>query len=180
MGKQRHWTLFFTEDGAVFNSILRGLPDEWRMSDEWYSFKTDPWNDGSHILVTLDESTYPPRRGSMDLHMGDHPIAWTRQIGKGRMFYSAIGHRPESYTEAHARRLLMQGIVSNGTGQRGVPVQLRPESPICPQKSACGRCSSLLPRIAVGSRANWKLWRSEQPAWERIYEIASRLRLGSD
>lgn len=195
IGKQRHWTLFLTEDGAVFNTeqlarfdavvwnnvsgdvltvpqraafkryieqggayvgfhgsggdpyydwewyadsllgarflshpmdpefqearlklddpkdpILRGLPDEWRMTDEWYSFKSDPRNDGSHILVTLDESTYSPRNGSMDLHMGNHPIAWTRQIGKGRMFYTAIDHRPESYTEPHFRRLLMQGI----------------------------------------------------------------------
>jgi uncharacterized protein len=42
--------------------------------------------------------------------MGDHPIAWTQCIGDGRSFYSAIGHRPESYIEPHSVRLLEQGI----------------------------------------------------------------------
>ncbi len=48
--------------------------------------------------------------GKLDLHMGDHPIAWTRCIGKGRSFYTAIGHRPESYTEPNTNKLIEQGI----------------------------------------------------------------------
>ena len=45
-----------------------------------------------------------------DLRMGDHPIAWTNCIGKGRMFYSAIGHRPETYSEPHYVALLEAAI----------------------------------------------------------------------
>ena len=40
----------------------------------------------------------------------DHPIAWTRCVGKGRSFYSAIGHRPETYTEPHNAALLESAI----------------------------------------------------------------------
>jgi hypothetical protein len=45
-----------------------------------------------------------------DLHMGDHPIAWIKCIGNGRSFYSAIGHRPESYSEPHNVKLLERAI----------------------------------------------------------------------
>jgi uncharacterized protein len=42
--------------------------------------------------------------------MGDHPIAWTRAVGKGRVFYSAIGHRPERYGDPAYVQMLEQGI----------------------------------------------------------------------
>jgi uncharacterized protein len=90
--------------------IVRGLPTEWTMTDEWYSFKTDPRQNGAHVLLTLDESTYQPVAGKVDLHMGDHPIAWTQCLGKGRSFYTAIGHRPESYNEPNTNKLIQQGV----------------------------------------------------------------------
>ncbi|MBU6268656.1 MAG: ThuA domain-containing protein [Sphingomonadales bacterium] len=76
------------------------LPAEWRMTDEWYSFTTNPRKVGAKVLLTLDESTYSPV-GPMgvDLRMGDHPLAWTNCVGGGRMFYSAIGHRTETYSQ---------------------------------------------------------------------------------
>jgi type 1 glutamine amidotransferase len=62
------------------------------------------------VLVRLDESTYQPFEGKQDLRMGDHPIAWTRCLGNGRSFYTAIGHRPENYKEPHSVTLLENGI----------------------------------------------------------------------
>jgi type 1 glutamine amidotransferase len=84
-----------------------GLPAEWRMTDEWYSFSTNPRKAGAKVVLSLDESTYSPV-GPMntDLRMGDHPLAWTNCIGKGRMFYSAIGHRPETYSQGEYVTLL--------------------------------------------------------------------------
>lgn len=90
--------------------VVRGLQHEWTMTDEWYSFKTNPRHNGAHVLVTLDESTYQPLAGKLDLRMGDHPIAWTQCIGKGRSFYTAIGHRPESYSEPNTNKLIEQGV----------------------------------------------------------------------
>ena len=90
--------------------IVRDLQAEWTMTDEWYSFKTDPRAKGAHILVTLDESTYHPMTGKVDIRMGDHPIAWTQCIGNGRSFYTAIGHRPEGYSEPNTNKLMEQGV----------------------------------------------------------------------
>ncbi len=89
----------------------QGLPTSWVMNEEWYSFKNNPRATGSRIIATLDESTYKPDgMGGQSLRMGDHPIVWSRCIGKGRMFYSAIGHRPERYSDAVYVQMLENAI----------------------------------------------------------------------
>ena len=91
--------------------LSRDLAPGWTMNDEWYSFQNNPRDSGAHIIATLDESTYSPKgMGGQDLHMGDHPIVWTRCVGAGRSFYSAIGHRPETYSDPHYAKLLAQAI----------------------------------------------------------------------
>ncbi len=92
--------------------IAKGLPGEWVMNDEWYSFKNNPRAAGANVVLTLDESSYKPvGMMNQDLRMGsDHPLAWTNCIGKGRMFYSAIGHRPETYSQPQHVILLENAI----------------------------------------------------------------------
>ena len=87
--------------------IAAGLPRDWVMNDEWYSFKNKPRAGAAKVIATLDEASYEP---GDKLRMGDHPIAWTRCVGKGRMFYSAIGHRPETYVDAHYVTMLENAV----------------------------------------------------------------------
>jgi len=89
------------------SGIVAKLPDSWTMTEEWYSFAESPRAKGVHVLAHLDESTYKP--GAMAMG-ADHPIAWSHCLGNGRAFYTAIGHRPESYTEPHALELLEEGV----------------------------------------------------------------------
>jgi type 1 glutamine amidotransferase len=99
--------------------LMQNLDGGWSMVEEWYSFKSSPRAKGARILATLDERSYQPIMGSIDLHMGDHPIAWTQCVGNGRSFYTAIGHRPESYVEPHSVTLLERGIAwAAGIGNR--------------------------------------------------------------
>jgi len=88
------------------------LPAEWRMTDEWYSFKTSPRDSGARIVARLDEESYDPSAGvGVDIRMGkDHPIAWSKIIGRGRSFYSAIGHVPETYVQPQHRKMLEDAI----------------------------------------------------------------------
>ena len=109
MGPQFQEARVIVTDPA--SPIVRDLAPGWTMTDEWYSFTPNPRANGAHVLLTLDETTYSPRSGEKDLRMGkDHPIAWTRCVGDGRSFYSAIGHRPEGYSEPHYVRVLEAGI----------------------------------------------------------------------
>lgn len=91
--------------------LTAGLSD-WTMTEEWYSFGTNPRDTGAKVLLTLDEATYSPiGYFGESIAMGkDHPLAWTRCVGRGRAFYSAIGHRPESYTEPNSLAVLERGI----------------------------------------------------------------------
>ena len=88
-----------------------GVPNEWALKEEWYSFAASPRVEGANIVATIDESSYQP--GNMmgrDLAMGDHPVAWTRCVGDGRMFYSSIGHMPENYADEHVAALYAQAV----------------------------------------------------------------------
>lgn len=96
--------------------LSSSLPATWTMNDEWYSFRTNPRKAGAKVLLALDESTYKPvGSGGLNLRMGDHPLAWTNCVGpvgrqQGRMFYSAIGHRPETYSEPRNVAMLEAAI----------------------------------------------------------------------
>lgn len=105
---------------APSGALGDNLPQSFTLVEEWYSFEAAPTGSDTNIVATLDEATYEPI-GMMgtDLRMGDHPIVWTRRIGAGRMFYTAIGHRPEVYDDTHYAQLLQNGLkwsVESGGG----------------------------------------------------------------
>ena len=76
------------------------LSKEWSRVDEWYSFEKSPRLNGVKVLATLDERTYRPKMFWKDISMGaDHPIIWKHCVGKGRVFYSALGHSASTYQE---------------------------------------------------------------------------------
>ena len=60
-------------------------------TDEWYYF--DDFDPTSRLLVTLD----PTSIGEKDVN--PNPMSWTRTVGRGRVFYTAMGHTKESYSE---------------------------------------------------------------------------------
>lgn len=80
------------------------LPIQWRRTDEWYNYIGTP-RGSANVLATVDESTY--RGGTVG---GDHPISWWRPVGKGRMWFTAMGHTESSFSEPHFRQHLLGGI----------------------------------------------------------------------
>ncbi len=92
------------EDAA--HPSTRHYPASFSFTDEWYNFKADP-RGAVDVLLSLDESTYDPGDGAM----GDHPIAWCHAIGLGRAWYTALGHRSETYADASFAQHLLGGIL---------------------------------------------------------------------
>lgn len=83
----------------------RGLPAKWVRTEEWYSFDRVPTGHGTRIIATLDETSYEPfpertRMGAV------HPVVWSRQIGRGRVLFSSLGHKAETYAEPLHQRLI--------------------------------------------------------------------------
>jgi uncharacterized protein len=106
------------EDTA--HPATRMLGGSWPLVDEFYLFGTAPWDasrpkdnidvlfgnhipmgfsrDRVHVLLSLDTeksniATFPDVvRG------GDYPQAWWRDYGKGRSFYTSLGHRDDIWS----------------------------------------------------------------------------------
>jgi type 1 glutamine amidotransferase len=76
----------------------------WSRTDEWYNYRTNPRN-AVHVLMSLNESSYV---GGM--MKGDHPITWCQTIGKGRSFYTGLGHTEESYGDPNFTKMLLGAI----------------------------------------------------------------------
>jgi type 1 glutamine amidotransferase len=115
------------QDARVVTStshpLARGLPSEWVMKDEWYSFRSNPRLAGAQVVLSLDEGTYKPEGMGVNLRMGDHPIAWTKCLGRGRLFYSAIGHLPETYSHPNYQILLENALTWAGTEKKACPAR---------------------------------------------------------
>jgi type 1 glutamine amidotransferase len=60
--------------------------------DEWYDWKATP-RGKVRVLATIDEATY-----KKDLPQ-DHPIMWCQDKANYRMFYSAMGHFKEVWSQ---------------------------------------------------------------------------------
>ncbi|MFI5659123.1 ThuA domain-containing protein [Streptomyces sp. NPDC051684] len=85
------------------------LPHRWEFTDEWYDFRSDPREDPTvRVLAYADESSY--EGATMG---GDHPLVWCRDPappGPGRMFYTALGHATEAYSDPAFRAHLAGAI----------------------------------------------------------------------
>jgi hypothetical protein len=67
--------------------ICKHLPANWEVFDEIYQMK-DFDRTKVHGLLTLDK--HPNNKTP-----GDYPIAWCKEYGKGRVFYTSLGHRED-------------------------------------------------------------------------------------
>jgi type 1 glutamine amidotransferase len=96
----------------------RHLGPTWIRTDEWYSFERSP-RDHVHVLASLDERSYSPKMWWKSVAMGvDHPIVWKHCVGKGRAFYTALGHTPSSYSEP-AYVQMLTGAIAWAAGLEG-------------------------------------------------------------
>ena len=87
---------------APTDPVVQGLPRTLERTDEWYYF--DDYDPVSKVLVTLDPSSI----GEKDIN--PNPVAWTRQINDGRIFYTAMGHTTESYSEPFFLQHVANGL----------------------------------------------------------------------
>jgi uncharacterized protein len=80
----------------------QGLEPAFDVYDEIYQFKRlEPAR--IHVLLGLD--THPETNAP-----GQFPLAWTREPGKGRVFYTALGHRADVVESPWFRRHVQGGI----------------------------------------------------------------------
>jgi type 1 glutamine amidotransferase len=86
------------------NPSMVAVPARWVRTDEWYNFLASPRKQ-ARILATLDETSYSG--GTMG---ADHPVVWCKRQGRGRVWYTALGHTEASFSEPLFLKHLLGGI----------------------------------------------------------------------
>ena len=64
----------------------------WTVYDEIYILKN---NDRTKVHVLLSVDQYPNDGSPMANKPGNHLVSWTKSYGKGRVFYTILGHTPD-------------------------------------------------------------------------------------
>lgn len=70
--------------------------------DEIYQFKNF-YRNRVHGLLTLDK--HPN-----DKTPGDYPVSWCKQVGKGKVFYTSLGHREDVWDSEIYKKHVLGGI----------------------------------------------------------------------
>lgn len=79
----------------------RHLPASFEVTDELYTFRSNPGDD-THVLLRAAPD-------SLDLE-GDLPLAWTKAYGAGRVYYNALGHFDAAWDDPDFRGQLRGGL----------------------------------------------------------------------
>lgn len=88
------------------NPATAHLGPSWTALEEVYYFKENPRDKGKHILLSLDMNSNGVTGGPFE----DHPNAWCSPVQNGRMFYTALGHHPETWFKEDFQQHLLGGL----------------------------------------------------------------------
>ncbi len=81
------------------------LPMYWQLTDEYHTFTSNP-RAKVNVLISVDENSY---KGNPKM-MGDHPMVWCKEIGKTRVFFSALGHTEAIYADYNYKKMIEGGL----------------------------------------------------------------------
>jgi type 1 glutamine amidotransferase len=100
-----------TASGTIINEdpsfpATMHFPATFPFVDEFYQAK-DFSRDKAHVLLRLDVSKMP---ANPQLRNSDFPLAWAKTYGKGRVFYSSLGHAPETWDNRNVAQMYFEAI----------------------------------------------------------------------
>ncbi len=84
----------------------RHLEKKFKITDEIYQFR-DFSRSRVHVLLSLDPDSVDLNKPAVHRTDKDFAIAWSRTYGKGRVFYTALGHRPEVWQDKRFQQHLL-------------------------------------------------------------------------
>ena len=86
---------------------VKHLPAVWKIFDEIYIFEKNN-RPTVHTLLAMDK--YPNDKSREANQPGDHLLSWCKNYGKGKVFYTALGHRPDVWNNPDYQKHLLGGI----------------------------------------------------------------------
>ncbi len=99
---------------AVDPTLARQLPSSWVHEDEWYVFFSQPKD--VQVVSYINGDKIIPNGNLLwmrdkNFGMGPyHPVAWYRTVGKGKTFYTSMGHSQKVWQNAAFVRLVENAL----------------------------------------------------------------------
>ncbi len=91
------------------NPIVKHFPKEFSIMDEIYQVK-DFSRDRVRVLMSLDASRIDLANKNVKRTDKDFAVAWIRDYGKGRVFYSTFGHREDSWNRPDVQKMWLEAV----------------------------------------------------------------------
>ncbi len=88
---------------------MKAFPKSFTARDEIYQVKNFS-RDSVRVLARLDASKLDLRNPRVHRKDQDFAVAWARQYGKGRVFYSSFGHTLESWDDPAMQTMWLEAI----------------------------------------------------------------------
>jgi hypothetical protein len=104
-GAQFEGTVKIVDPGHL---AVASIPQDWKIKEEWYMFHNFD-KDSLHVLALLDPGA--ERDKQKDYDIPNYPIIWVKAYGKGKVYFSALGHRDELWADP----LFQKSITDAGT-----------------------------------------------------------------
>jgi type 1 glutamine amidotransferase len=87
----------------------KGFKDGDEITDEIYQFRPEPYSrEKLHIILSVDNESIDVKKGKRKDN--DYAVAWCQEVGKGRTFYTSLGHRKEVWNDKRFQEHLMNGL----------------------------------------------------------------------
>jgi type 1 glutamine amidotransferase len=88
---------------------MQKWPREFVLRDEIYQLK-DYSRDKVRVLMRLDPSKLDLKNKNVHRTDGDFAVTWAKTYGKGRVFYSTLGHVPENWDDPRLQSMYTEAI----------------------------------------------------------------------
>ena len=93
------------------HAAAAGFKDGDEITDEIYQFKDAPYSrEKLHIILSVDNSSIDIEKKGVNRKDKDFAIAWGQEYGKGRSFYTSLGHRKEVWKDERFQKHLIGGL----------------------------------------------------------------------
>jgi type 1 glutamine amidotransferase len=88
---------------------MKAFPPRFMIRDEIYQVKNFSRNK-VRVLARLDAEKLNFNNSRIHRKDRDFPVAWAREYGKGRVFYSTFGHSDESWDRADVQKMYLEAV----------------------------------------------------------------------
>ncbi|HEY2840794.1 MAG TPA: ThuA domain-containing protein [Pirellulales bacterium] len=101
-----------------------GTPEAFKINDEWYSLKN--FADDLHVILVMDTQGM----NGKDYQRPPFPSTWARRHGKGRVFYTSMGHREDVWENPKFQKMLLGGLSwAFGDAEAPTPANIKQATP---------------------------------------------------